>query len=333
MRPLRLAPWLLLLTFSLACSGAPTAEPQAPETQPAEAAAKADESKNSDAFVKPAADYLASGDSPVIAAKALAADLANPEAPKTLIIDIRDKDEHFAAGHIAGAVHMPYPMWANAETYQDLAEPDTRVVVVCHTGHKASLLTMQLRQRGYEAYALKHGMMGWNSDPAIVGVHTYCEEEAPAYPTTTEAVEAQLHEIPSHAEVADLSQILPALERPVVSPKALAESMNDGEGEGYFVLDIRKGEHYKAGHIAGAVHVPYPKVLDELAQLPAHRPIVVACYSGHKGSQIAGLLRQLGYEAYALKYGMMGWNPDPSMVPAKALPSCKADLPVESGTP
>ena len=62
---------------------------------------------------------------------------------------------------------------------------------------------------------------------------------------------------------------------------------------------------YAAGHIAGAVNIPYGKGMqEELAKLPTDKPVIVYCYSGQAGSQTMTILRLMGYEAYNLNGGM-----------------------------
>jgi rhodanese-related sulfurtransferase len=79
----------------------------------------------------------------------------------------------------------------------------------------------------------------------------------------------------------------------------------------YYVLDIRAAADYAAGHIAGAVNVPFADVAKPaaLATLPADRPILVVCYSGHTASTATAILDLLGYDAWTLRFGMLSWKP------------------------
>ncbi len=73
------------------------------------------------------------------------------------------------------------------------------------------------------------------------------------------------------------------------------------------VVDIRKAEDFAAGHIEGAVNVPFgANMNDAFAELPEGK-LVVACYSGQTAGQTVGVLRTLGYDAVSLKSGMGGW--------------------------
>ena len=75
------------------------------------------------------------------------------------IIDVRAA-EHYAKGHIAGAVNMnPKEMW-DAATLAKIPS-DRQVVVYCYTGQTSAQVAMALRALGYDAYSLRFGMPSW----------------------------------------------------------------------------------------------------------------------------------------------------------------------------
>jgi len=77
---------------------------------------------------------------------------------------------------------------------------------------------------------------------------------------------------------------------------------------GKYVIDIRSGESFAAGHIEGSVNTTIGNLLNEAANA-GDKPIVVACYSGQTACFATALLRLYGYtEAQALKWGMSSWN-------------------------
>lgn len=91
--------------------------------------------------------------------------------------------------------------------------------------------------------------------------------------------------------------------------KAMVDRQASG-GPGVFVLDIRTPDRYAKGHVPGAVNIVFETVAkpENLARLPVDgTPIVVVCNSGHTASEVAPLLSLLGYNAWVLKYGWMGW--------------------------
>ncbi len=98
-----------------------------------------------------------------------------------------------------------------------------------------------------------------------------------------------------------------------VPPIVLADYVNAEKNQD-LIIDIRSPEDYSAGHIEGAVNVPRAKVvdfLDSAVSIPAYRHIIIVCYTGQTATYTASLLRLLGYNtAYAIKFGMAGWNKD-----------------------
>jgi rhodanese-related sulfurtransferase len=82
-------------------------------------------------------------------------------------------------------------------------------------------------------------------------------------------------------------------------------------GESLFLVDVRDAASYGKGHLPTATHIPIETLFAEevLETLPTDgTPIIVICASGHVASQAVGALGALGYNAYALRFGMIGWN-------------------------
>ena len=81
-------------------------------------------------------------------------------------LDVR-KDHEFAAGHIAGAMHVT--LQEVPLRYQEL--PDDRpVIVTCQVGQRSGLATEFLRERGIDAHNLEGGLDIWQSQglPLVV---------------------------------------------------------------------------------------------------------------------------------------------------------------------
>jgi len=82
------------------------------------------------------------------------------------ILSIRSA-EHYAAGHIPGAINAPFsPALVDA---LDKLNPDAPVYVYCYTGHSAAQATALLQMLGYDAYSLKFGMCSWTGTEANAG--------------------------------------------------------------------------------------------------------------------------------------------------------------------
>lgn len=85
------------------------------------------------------------------------------------------------------------------------------------------------------------------------------------------------------------------------------------------LLDVRPAEEYASGHIRGAVSVPFDRVADSLAEVPADAEIVAYCRGGWcvLAHDAVRLLRSQGRTARRLEDGMLEWR--------------VAGLPVEAG--
>lgn len=93
-----------------------------------------------------------------------------------------------------------------------------------------------------------------------------------------------------------------------ISPESAYKALS----EKTLVIDMRKPDIYKKGHIKGAVNV-------EIANLPGYfsekikpfeyEKIILACYSGQSSSYATSLLRLMGYgNVFSMRWGMSGWN-------------------------
>ena len=77
-----------------------------------------------------------------------------------IVIDLRDKNE-FAAGHIAGAVNLPYASYANRSEELNVYK-NRPVVLVCKIGQHSSAIGSKLLAAGFaDVKRLVGGMTEW----------------------------------------------------------------------------------------------------------------------------------------------------------------------------
>jgi rhodanese-related sulfurtransferase len=91
---------------------------------------------------------------------------------------------------------------------------------------------------------------------------------------------------------------------------AEAVSADIAAGTPQFLLDIRATTDFDKAHVPGAVNIPLAELFQykNLATLPTDgTKIVIICYTGHTASMAMGGLVSLGYNAWVLRFGMMGW--------------------------
>ncbi len=311
----------------LGCGGGQAPEPEA--------------TSEIDLIIQGAKDYLAAGNPPTISAQDVYNNVVVGKDPGYFLLSIRSP-KHYAIGHVPGAVNIPYREIWKEENMAKIPK-DKKIVVICYTGHTASQVTALLNMLGYEAYAMKFGMMGWTSDPEVLGISTYDCSNPPSYPVATEATEGGAdNELPEVATgkttaeeviLARAEAYLTSGQGPTISAADVYNNVVVAKDPDYFVLSIRSPDHYAKGHVEGSINIPWREIAKEenLKKLPKDKKIVVVCYTGHTASQTTMFLNLLGYEAYAMKFGMMGYNADPEVLNLAAFDCNPPNYPVEAG--
>jgi rhodanese-related sulfurtransferase len=79
-----------------------------------------------------------------------------------LLVDTRIPQD-FASGHVPGAVNIPLAVLFRPENLAKLPTDGTPIVLICHTGHTASMALGGLVALGYNPFVLRFAMMGWKS--------------------------------------------------------------------------------------------------------------------------------------------------------------------------
>lgn len=86
--------------------------------------------------------------------------------------------------------------------------------------------------------------------------------------------------------------------------------MEDNPGAVFWV-DLRSADDYAAGHVPGAVNIPYGKMGENWGVLPANKQIIFQCYSGQTSAQVTSLAQMLGFNAMSFRGGFkFGWPAD-----------------------
>ncbi|MGD2063259.1 MAG: rhodanese-like domain-containing protein [Nitrospirota bacterium] len=102
-----------------------------------------------------------------------------------------------------------------------------------------------------------------------------------------------------------------------IVPTTLADQIATGTAP--VVLDVRSTREYEAGHVPGAIHIPFQQVASRIDELPTapDAPIVVYCAHGPRAVWAARALRKAGHtQVLYLEGHMAAWR--------------KAGLPVET---
>jgi len=80
-----------------------------------------------------------------------------------------------------------------------------------------------------------------------------------------------------------------------ISGEALAGQLAAGDAP--VVLDVRTPEEFAAGHVPGAVNIPYEQLAGRLDELPAgaEDEVVVHCQRGGRAAKAEAVLHDAGY--------------------------------------
>ena len=193
--------------------------------------------------------------------------------------------EDYAKGHIQGAFNVPY----GKELYNNLGSVpmDKKVVVYCYTGQTAGQATADLRLLGFDAVSLNGGM--GTADNAPQGLTNKGYDVV-----TGSAVETGV--MTYFAEKPDHSYMVPEADF-VEKVKSGAEMV---------VLDIRSAKDYEAGHVKGAVNLPWGSAIAEnLTKIPQDKEVFIYCYTGQTAGQAVMTLNLAGINARSVRFG---WN-------------------------
>ncbi|MDF2179266.1 thiosulfate sulfurtransferase GlpE [Aliiglaciecola sp. CAU 1673] len=88
-----------------------------------------------------------------------------------------------------------------------------------------------------------------------------------------------------------------------------AEAKERLESGSAVVADIRDGQSFLNGHIAGSVHLTNDNLSQFMQDTPQDKAVIVCCYHGISSQQAAQFLVQQGYQqVYSLDGGFEGWR-------------------------
>ena len=88
-----------------------------------------------------------------------------------------------------------------------------------------------------------------------------------------------------------------------------------GGKKDFVIVDVRvpKDKKFDQGHLPGAQFIGVMDLArpENLAKLPKDKDIIVHCDTGQQQNKAVTVLRLLGYNAYAMKWGYMAWKVAP----------------------
>ncbi len=263
-------------------------------------------------------DTWLSADPPAATTAANVFELINDESDP-YVVSARSA-EHYAIGHVPGAVNIPWKSTGNEGATDDLPMDET-IYVYCYTGHTGGVAAACLNAMGYNAVNMKYGMCAWTPNADVRATTCFDEETSADYPVSTVDVPGEANNDLPTLDVTDsededeivraaVENYLANEESPIITAEAVFERIVDGEE--LFLVSVRGPDDYAKGHIEGAINIPWKQIAkaENLRKLPTDRQIIVYCYTGHSGALATTALNLLGYDAVNLKFGLVAWTKD-----------------------
>jgi rhodanese-related sulfurtransferase len=97
---------------------------------------------------------------------------------------------------------------------------------------------------------------------------------------------------------------------PRIKQEALLDRI-DAKDASMIILDVRTPEEFAAGHVPGAINIPYTHLPARLSELPdaGDKEIVIYCATGVRSERAAERMREQGYTRLLhLDGDMQAWD-------------------------
>lgn len=97
------------------------------------------------------------------------------------------------------------------------------------------------------------------------------------------------------------------LEAPSITPSQLNARRESGTAP--VAIDVRTPEEYAAGHIPGALNIPFDQVAERISEVDAPRGVALYCMLGPRARKGEAALLAAGYDSVLhLEGGFAGWQ-------------------------
>ena len=221
---------------------------------------------------------------------------------KYVVFDVRKADA-YAKGHIKGAINVPFgaDISANLEKMRAAAKGKT-AIVACYTGQTAGQTDSLLNIAGINTKSLNFGMgmdgfeKGWMALKYPVVTDPTPMPDAPAVESPNKNIDQAVKDYFTNMGKDSYKIDLPELK------DAIAKTPDQ-----YLIVDVRQKKDFDAGHIKGAINVPYgadlAKNFDTLKEKAKGKTMVVYCYTGQTAGQSDSALNLAGIKTRSLNFG------------------------------
>jgi phage shock protein E len=107
--------------------------------------------------------------------------------------------------------------------------------------------------------------------------------------------------------VAAVAALAQSSEAPSITPQDLHQRRQAGKAP--LAIDVRTAEEFAAGHIPGAVHIPYEQVAERIGDVDAPDGVALYCKAGPRARKGEKALLEIGYgPVYHLEGGFSAWQ-------------------------
>lgn len=196
------------------------------------------------------------------------------QSESVVVVDVRGFNQ-YAAEHISGAINVPMAAIAghNFATEKSIALYCSGIG--CPLSERASDILMG---KGYsKVVVLSGGIEAWKSNGfPVVSENTVVASAASGNPYT-------IHKI---------------------SASDLVVALSKGE---VVVVDVRSANEYSAGHIKGALNIPFTEIVGRTKGLSKDKTIVVYARAQGAASTSAKEFAKIGFKVFELTGGVQIW--------------------------
>ncbi|UCH74566.1 MAG: hypothetical protein JSU82_01545 [Rhodospirillales bacterium] len=202
----------------------------------------------------------------------------NPDG--SMIIDARPARKKYDKGHVPGAINIPNTFF-DKQVDKLPKDKSTRLVFYCG-GYKCPLSlksATKARDLGYTDVVLFQA----------------------GYPAWVEAYGAG--ETVSAAAPAAASATLPAIETGPDGDTITIASFTEivaKAPDSVYLIDVRDPGEYEAAHIPGMENIPVEELEDQVADLPADKPVIFVCATGARSSEAYDIVKMIRPEMQVL---------------------------------
>ena len=191
-------------------------------------------------------------------------------------------------GGVPEAAHLPFAEareWAEDPTVAILDPRDSRDEFV--SGHVRRAIHVPLHGPFFSAGA---GSFVGEDQPVLLIVADEDSARLAALQLYRIGLDGRVGWITLHEWTSAGGELIPSAR---VQFKDFDAAAARGEG---VILDVRTGSEFAAGHLEGAVSIPYTRLRERLQEVPAGKKLFVHCGSGKRASLAASFLAACGFE-------------------------------------